>query len=39
MAVVVEPLSYSMTVMGKLDDMAWKPPWISFLKQFSREIM
>jgi hypothetical protein len=39
MAVVVESLSSSMTVMGKLDDMAWKPPWISFLKKFSGEIM
>ena len=34
MAIVVQSLSSSltsMTVMGKLDNMAWKPPWISFL--------
>ena len=42
MAIVVQSLSSSltsMTVMGKLDNMAWKPPWISFLKKVSVEIM
>ena len=42
MMVVVVSLSSSLTsmgVMGKLDNMAWKPPWISFLIKFSGEIM
>jgi hypothetical protein len=42
MMVIVVSLSSSlasMAVMRKLDNMAWKPPWISFLTKFSGEIM
>jgi hypothetical protein len=42
MMVVVVSLSSSLTskaVMGKLDYMAWEPPWIIVLKKFSGEIM